>query len=326
MASSLPQIVIGLLILIAVVVVGVNTWWQRKYARIVAGLFDNDAILKPRRERPDQTDDRWTVMTSDRTGLSVSLIRGESGDADAPVVIFCHEFGSDGWSAKFYCEGLLEAGFDVLTFDFSNHGESDYRDGYRPCFWLSEFEVMDVRAVVRFALAEETLRHRIVGVMGISRGAGAALIVAAETPSVRNVFVEAVYSTKRLSQFFVQRWMRLELSALEYRILPFWHILWTVRKGIALVEQRRGCRFVDLEGRLAALRSRRVTIVSGMRDSYVPLEVIGSVVRETGHSDEVLWRVPRAKHNQARDLDPEEFDRRAIETLSVGSTSLAKTA
>lgn len=300
------------------VLIAVANWlYQRPLSQTVAELFDQDATLRPREEPPDPNAELVSIETPDGVTLSGAILSSGETDKPRPLVVFCPEFASNKWAARHYAEGLLDAGFDVLTFDFSCQGDSEWRHGYTPCYWLSEHELVDLRAVIDFVQSDDRFKGRLAGVMGFSRGAGAALVVAAERPEVPAVFVEAVFSTYALSMLFVERWARWELSPFEYRILPKWHIRWSVIKAQRIVEKRRGCRFVYLEGRLKSLANRPVQFVSGARDTYVPEPIISSVVREAGHDPITsLIRIPKAKHNQGRELAPEEFDAAAVSVFS----------
>lgn len=49
-----------------------------------------------------------------------------------------------------YCQGLVVAGFHVLSVDFRNQGESDSIPGYVPIHWVSEYELDDVRHILEW--------------------------------------------------------------------------------------------------------------------------------------------------------------------------------
>ena len=69
----------------------------------------------------------------DGTSLRGALMRGRSLESSGQAtIIFCHEFGANKNSSLRYCQGLLEAGFDVFAFDYRNHGHSSYEPSYTP--------------------------------------------------------------------------------------------------------------------------------------------------------------------------------------------------
>lgn len=296
---------------------GANWLFQEYFARIIAGVFDRDAPFRPRSAEPVVGAETWQVQTADGLTLQMSCIATSAVcDGDPPVVLFCPEYGASRWTASHYAAGLLRSGFDVLTFDFRNQGESDSSKSYVPTHWLTDFELIDLRAILEWVEKSETYRERLVGMMGISRGGCAALCVAAERPSIQRVFVEGVYTINAITMLFVDRWARLHAPPILLACVPRWHVFSTVRRALRRIQGTRGCRFVNLEGRLQRLNDRKMQFVSGGRDSYVPLEVIEQVVDGCGQDRSNLWRVPGAKHNQARDVDPDGFDKRAIELFS----------
>lgn len=64
------------------------------------------------------------------------------------TVIFCHEVRESRWSALTFTGGLRDAGFDVLTFDFRNHGQSSPQPSWRPLPWATHCEAIDIRAAI----------------------------------------------------------------------------------------------------------------------------------------------------------------------------------
>ncbi len=48
------------------------------------------------------------------------------------MIVYCHEYLSDRWSYHPYVDHLRDLGFDLFTFDFRNHGESENEPGYGP--------------------------------------------------------------------------------------------------------------------------------------------------------------------------------------------------
>ena len=117
----------------------------------------------------------------DGTSLRGMMLRTRNRAVYKGTVMFCHEFSSNMYSCARYARPLIEAGFDVFTFDFRGHGESSCGANYRPLQWPSDKELEDVLgacAYVESSLAAEGRRAEI-GLFGISRGAGAGLLAAA---------------------------------------------------------------------------------------------------------------------------------------------------
>ena len=80
----------------------------------------------------------------DGTSLRGMHLRSGVDGAPKGAIVFCHEFGSDMYSCARYVKPLIDAGFDVFSFDFRGHGDSSRGRNYRPLQWPSDKEVEDV--------------------------------------------------------------------------------------------------------------------------------------------------------------------------------------
>jgi pimeloyl-ACP methyl ester carboxylesterase len=230
------------------------------------------------------------------------------------LIVFCPELEGNHWSALSYCAGLWENGYDILAFDFRNQGESDHLQGYDPLHWLTNFEVDDVLHAIRYAKQRTDLGTDIsLGIVGISRGGGAALAAAAKCPDVRAIACEGAFSTQTLMMHFALRWASLYIPEWVLKPVPTWHIRWTLNVAQFLSQRRRHCRYTKLERLLPRLRSRKVLLIAGDRDTYVQPDIAKSLARSIGQNAAELWIVKGAKHNVARQIDPAAYDRRLVD-------------
>ena len=160
-----------------------------KYVRICLNIFvDTHPPLSmgPVDFQPLQGE-KVRFRSFDGTSLRGMMLKAANRPACKGTIVFCHEFGSDMYSCARYARPLIEASFDVFTFDFRGHGESSSGGRYRPLQWPSDKELEDVLgacAFVEASLAAEGKEPQV-GLFGISRGAGAGLLAAASNPSRR---------------------------------------------------------------------------------------------------------------------------------------------
>jgi pimeloyl-ACP methyl ester carboxylesterase len=225
------------------------------------------------------------------------------------VIAYCHELNGDRWNVLPYVDGLRRAGFDVFTFDFRNHGGSDRVPGYEPTPWVTTHEVADVRGVVEYLQARSGAGARGVGLLGVGKGAAAALCAAAEEPRVRALVVDGICSveefqvpTHRLLRKPSPRFLRWLVRLLDVPVdlAAAW--------GRLVVGWWRGCRFVCVEQ--AARRVRQpLLVIHGECDSEVPIEVAEQLL-DCMAADVEFWSVPRARHNGAIDVAPAEYQER----------------
>jgi pimeloyl-ACP methyl ester carboxylesterase len=257
-----------------------------------------------------------TIKTRDGLSLAGNLLRTTRESARG-IILFCHEMDSNRWSAASYCEGLLAAGFHVLTFDFRNQGDSQSVPGYQPLHWPSVLEVEDVCAAVKFISERADLARLPLGVYGMSRGASIAVVAAVQCDAIDRIVCDGAYCCNEMLMQFTNRWGRLYFPELFLRLVPRWHrkiTLWLIRRAS---EMRRGFRYANVQRAMSLLGHKRVLMISGERDTYVFPEVTRNLHARTGLDDSWIWIVPEAKHNASRQGNIEEYDRRLVEFFTV---------
>lgn len=235
------------------------------------------------------------------------------------VIVFCPEMEGDSTSALFYCAALLDAGFDVLGFDFRNQSESGALAGYEPLHWPTEYEVEDALSAVRYGQSREEWADLPIGVVGISRGGGAALAAAGRNASIQRVVAEGAFSTERLMEHYTLRWAALYIPQWLMNLFPLWHVRGTLAIVRWFSQLRRNCRYVSLERALSRLRKMPVLLIHGDRDSYVPKETALEIARRLP-DHHAFWLVEKANHNKAREVDADEYDRRLVEFFEPMAT------
>lgn len=281
------------------------------YVRLVLPRFENKPPFNAATHAVDPDTETVQTTTPDGVTLRGGLYRSPELQPRG-LVLFCPELGGEHTSAGWYAEALLQAGFDVLSFDFRGQGDSDTSPGYWPIHWPTHHELNDLRAMLAFVDSREDLRELPLCLMGISRGSLAGLIAAAEEPRFRAVCGEGTYTISALMEHFTLKWAELYVSPWVLRLLPLWHFRLTLRLVRWVSEWRRHVRYALAERVLHKLRSRPVLLIAGERDNYVPAQVTQGIANRIGSSCTV-WTVPGAKHNQARDELRDEYDRRLVE-------------
>ena len=250
-------------------------------------------------------------------------ILAQPGRAPRGLLIFCPEMKADFWSFQAYVPAAHLAGFDILAFNVRNQGPSDAEPGYQPLHWLSGKEVQDLDAAVSYARNRPEYRDLPIVLHGVSRGAGAAIQVATDRADISGVVTQGAFSCWGLLDYYMRKWKRAVIPRLQY-VIPDWHNRITMAVTKRLSERRRGARYISIEPALPRLRSLPLLWMAAERDSCVPLEVADSLFARTGHPEEDLWVVPKARHNGERVAQHFEFDRRLVEFLSaVVATSAA---
>ena len=285
------------------------------YIRILMRQFQAQPPFNVAPHSVEPAAEQVSAVTADGLTLRGSLHHGSQSQPRG-LVVFCPESSGSHWSAAWYCEGLLHSGFDVLSFDFRGQGDSDSLPGYTPNHWPTHYEVRDIDAVLAFVQSRPDLRQLPLMTMGVSRGSLVALMAAAQHPEVRAVCGEGVYTTDSLLEHFTLRWAQLYLPPLILRVIPMWHLRVTLRMVRWLSAWRRDLQYLVLEPWLPRLGNRPVLLISGERDNYVPPKIMRRIAKRIGSPRCRIFSVPKAKHNQARNVARDEFDQTVEEFFS----------
>ena len=254
------------------------------------------------------------LRSFDGTSLRGMWLRTANRQDCTGAVVFCHEYGSDMYSCVRYARPLIDAGYDVFTFDFRAHGQSSRPRNYRPLQWPSDKEMEDVLgacAYVESVLASEG-RPTDIGIVGVSRGAGSALLAAATDPNIKAIFCDGAFSTETTLIALMKRWASIFARVkLVYQNHPdwFWQFLVWLLMRFAQPKLRR--RFPSVRKALAEMQPRPIFFVHGQRDSYIRVDQT-QVLYEAAPAPKYLWIVPDAKHNQSVIIEPEQYALRSV--------------
>lgn len=309
-------------------VVGCDLAFRRYVTPRICDIFENVPPFNVVRENAVDTAEKISIVTADGVNLKGSLINGHLCDTKG-LVLFLPELRGNHWMANRYCAALIDQGYTVLSVDFRSQGESASQPEYSPIHWVTEFELLDVDAMMHFIQSRPTLKALPLLVFGVSRGGVAALIAACRYSGVSGVVADSAFGTMSMSKYFVDRFVTYVIPQWVYRLLPTWHVDLTLKNGIKLSERRRNCQYVHLELECPSLDSRTILLISGGRDSYVTPEIARRLQTIVGQYCQ-LWIAPGAKHNMSRHVCTEEYDRRVVahcdQCLGAKSNLPAETA
>ncbi|MFA6135080.1 MAG: alpha/beta fold hydrolase [Phycisphaerae bacterium] len=230
------------------------------------------------------------------------------------TIVFCHEFSSDMYSCARYARPLIDAGFDVFTFDFRGHGDSSCPRDYRPLQWPSDKELEDVLgacAYVESSLAAEG-KSTGIGIFGVSRGAGAALLAAASESDIKAIVCDGAFSTAETLVALMKRWAYIFASVrLMYENHPdaFWRFLvWLLMQ---FAQPKLSCHFPSVRKALREMQPRPILFIHGQRDSYIRTDQ-AMLLHAESPDPKYLWIVEEAKHNQSVIIEPRQYAARTV--------------
>lgn len=304
LSTSLILIVVPALILMKYVRISLNVMRTTK-PPLARNPLDFDRVVG----------EAVTFPAYDGLPLHGMILRANPRAARRGLIVFAHEFCSDMYSYARYCRPLQQAGYDIFTFDFRGHGQSACAPDYVPRQWVSDRELDDMRGAVAFIQTwlEEHGHAREIGVFGISRGACAALLAAAENPLIRVIAADGAFSTDTTIEYFMKRWAYIFAKVrVVYENHPpaFWRFLrWSM---MHFARREFKCRFPSVRKAIQRMTPRPLLFIHGEKDSYLPVEQSRRLYALAGQP-KFLWVAPGARHNQAAVLHPEQYSHLTIQ-------------
>jgi pimeloyl-ACP methyl ester carboxylesterase len=194
------RVLITIFVVMVVLVYGVMPYL---FARLVtnAGTRPLDRDLSETPESLGATYQDVEFQTSDGVTIRGWLLPSTS---QRITIIYSHGLFRSRRELLARAVELWRLGYGALLYDSRNHGLSGTAK-----VSLGYFERLDARAAVKFLLEDARSQDRIV-MFGISMGAGAALLAAAETPDVTAVIADSPFlSFKDTTDHHVRVFLRL---------------------------------------------------------------------------------------------------------------------
>ena len=299
----IPPIAVGLLLAVAYL------YFRSKYMGFIVRIFQEKPLFVIPRGKPTDDAEHATFPTPDGFTL-----RGCYLKASAPrkgVILFGLEFGSNRWSCQPYCAALLAAGYDVFAYEPRNQGDSDKDPNYEPLQWVTDRDLADMKAAIKYLLARADAHPTGIGVFGISKGGSTALVAAASDRRVRCVATDGAYATYTTMVPYMRKFIKIYSTRtwIQNRI-PAWLYGAVGGVGVNRVARTRGVAYPSVEKAAAKLR-QPLLMIHGEGDTYIKIEMAKALFDRVRGPKE-LWPVPKAKHNQALHAAADEYHRRLV--------------
>ncbi|HEY2155363.1 MAG TPA: alpha/beta fold hydrolase [Isosphaeraceae bacterium] len=294
-----------------------------RYAPIILRIFEEKPLFFPLRSAPTGDGEDVRFATADGLTLAGTYFKTNAGRR-LGVVVFCHEYLGDRWSVIPYVGHLRDLGFDLFSFDFRNHGQSDLEPAYEPLQWLTQHELADLRAALKYVRSRPDADLAGVGLFGVSRGGCASLCVGGKDPGVWGVTTDGAFPTRGTMLAYILRWAEIYVGSKTFwRNVPIqaYHFLaWSSRKR---VQRKLNCRFPDVERGTARLAPRPLFMIHGEKDSYIGPDIARGLFAAAGEPKE-LWIVPKAKHNRCREVAGAEYSERVAAFFLANAPRVSK--
>ncbi|MBV9122104.1 MAG: alpha/beta hydrolase [Planctomycetes bacterium] len=312
---------VGLAVLGGVVLIafGWAVWFylllRRRFIHQIVRCFQEMPLLIAPRGQPISGAEDVAFPTSNGLTLRGCYLRA-AGPRQG-VILFGLEFGSNRWACLPYCEHLRAQGFDLFSFEPRSQGESDRQPGYEPLQWITDYEVADFQAALKYLQGRSDADPRGIGFFGISKGGGAGLLAAARDPLVRCFVTDGIFATDLTMLPYMRKWIRIYSTRYWLQTaVPDWVYSRVGRDGLRKIEKARRCRFPHLEWVMPRLAPRPLLMIHGGADTYIKPDMARALFGRAREPKE-LWLVEGAKHNQALTTAGDDYRRRVLEFFQV---------
>lgn len=233
------------------------------------------------------------LLTADKVEL-VGWFVPAAKTSDATIII------NHGWGANrsdiLGTSIFLAQKFNLLYYDFRNHGDSGGDKTSLGCL-----EIRDFQAAVQYVKSRKKELARKLGVLGYSMGGAVAITGAAQNPDVLAVAAESPFTSYKE---VVYRYGTKFFHAPRF-IIPITLFFTQSRLGFDPDE------FSPVH-HVAKLSPRPLFIVQGGSDDRMPVSEGRTLIDLAGEPKE-LWIVDAAGHVGAKEVNPQEYERRILE-------------
>ena len=216
------------------------------------------------------------------------------GETDGPTIIFVHGINSNrtGDDAMSLAARLVGRGYNVLMFDQRAHGESG---GDKSTY--GHHERLDVLGAFDYITARSKGTARV-GVLGLSMGAGTAVLAAAEEPALMGLVADSPYANGT----------DLIVNEVDVRTdFPRWIIPLFVPGSKLIARTMFGVEIGKLKPEASAADlGYPILVIHGDADTRIPPSH-GERVREAAPAESELWLVPGVEHVDAFTSYPDEY-------------------
>lgn len=282
-----------------------------KYMQHLTRIFQEKPLfIVPRGEKPTAAED-VELKTDDGLTLRGCYLKTAAPERKG-VILFGLEFGSNRWACLQYCEKLVESGYDVLAVEPRNQGESDKDPNYDPLQWVTDRDVADTRAAIKYLATRPDADPKGIGYFGISKGGGTGIMAASGQKVVRCVVTDGAYGTHTTMVPYLKRWIGIYSDRkILQRVLPTWFYGMVGMIGAKKVARNRGVTYPSVE-KAAGRLNRPVLMIHGGGDNYIRPEMAEALFGRVRGTPKELWVVPKAKHNQALAAAADEYHARLV--------------
>jgi len=213
-----------------------------------------------------------------------------ASEKSSRTIIFLHGFNGSMDPDLKYAPRFVRAGFNVLMFDFRNHGRSEGKTTS-----LAALEVLDAEAAIQYALSRGSEK---IGLLGFSMGGRVALLTAA-----RDKTIAAIVSDGGPVRFSTAISVEMKNKGIPWGLRQLFAVM--IQLGASI---RTGKNLFSNDP--ITIKPGQLTVptllIHGERDPYTTQSDLSQLVTNLGANAE-LWVVPGVGHRETDKPDLEAY-------------------
>jgi pimeloyl-ACP methyl ester carboxylesterase len=221
---------------------------------------------------------------------------------EAPAaIIYCHGLFRSRLELLDRAEKFWQAGYAGLLLDFRRHGQSGGE-----LTSMGFLERLDIIGAVHY-LSDSLNFKRPIVVYGISMGAAAALLAAAEEPKISGLIIDSSFlSFDETITHHARNWLRLPKFPIVDELILF-------------TQWRAGFTSEDFDLRRAAQKigDRPILFIAGGADQRMPPEIAQALYDASPSAHKNLLIIPNAPHGAAFRTDREAYTQAVLRFLQT---------
>jgi fermentation-respiration switch protein FrsA (DUF1100 family) len=240
------------------------------------------------------------VKFNSRDGVPLSGWYLRREDA-AATIVYCHGQFRSRLEMLDRATRFWQLGYSGLLFDFRRHGKSGGELSS-----VGYLERLDVVGAVRCVIDSLQLERPVV-VHGVSMGAAAALLAAAEEPAIAGLIVDSSFlSFEHMVAHHAKIWLGLPKFPFADELILF-------------TKWRIGFDSEDFDLRRAVQRigDRPILFIAGGADKRMPPEIAEALYDASPSTKKSIVIIPDAPHGAAFRTDPEAYEKAVLSFLKI---------
>jgi uncharacterized protein len=191
----------------------------------------------------------------------------------------------------------LKKGFNLLYFDFRNHGKSGGNVSS-----LGKLESEDLKAAIDFLKNQKPKQSEKIGVYGISMGATIVILTAAEDKRIDAVVADSPFSS---FSDIVVRYAKLFYGIPKYPLVPITFLFTKLRLGFDPNE-------ISAINVVSKIAPRPIFFIHGESDERIPIAE-GKKLYDIAGEPKEFWSVAGANHMEAHNKNPLKYEKKVGE-------------